>query len=158
MRRSRGASVGRGRGVRKDLSLGLVLSFLLAPAWCLGATHEWCPATVQVEQKASLPPAPWSVSYRAESSTLEMVTFFNGPPEEMASLVYDKTRKIKRGWVGIWNFPRDERGYWIRCAYQGTRAELSRKLPDAITGCRVSYDGDIHSVQGLPAIRAIDCR
>ncbi len=87
-----------------------------------------------------------------------MVTFFSGPPAEKASLVYDKKSKVKGGWVGTWDFPKDERGYWIQCSYEGTRAELSRRLPDSVSVCRVTYDQGSHFASGLPVIRKIECR
>lgn len=125
---------------------------------CLAADETFCPRTIKVEQKAISPSQEWKISYDPFPNQLEMVTFFSGPPEEEASLVYDKKTKIKGGWIGTWNFPKDPAGYWILCSYQGTRAELSRRLPDSVSVCRVTYDEGVHSVSGFPAIRKIECR
>lgn len=125
---------------------------------CFAADEVWCPDTIKVDQKA-IPPSPeWGVSYNSLPPQLEMVTFFSGPPQENASLVYDEKSKTKGGWVGTWTFPRDAGGYWIRCSYSGTRAELSRRLPDSVSVCRVTYDNGSHFPSGLPVIRKIECR
>ncbi len=125
---------------------------------CLAADETWCPGAIEVDQKA-VPPSPeWGVSYSSQPHQLEMVTFFSGAPEENASLVYDKKTKTRGGWVGTWNFPKDDRGYWMRCSYAGTRAELSRRLPDSISVCRVTYDDGSRFASGLPVIRKVECR
>ena len=125
---------------------------------CFAADEVWCPDTIKVDQKAISPSPEWSVSYNSLPPQLEMVTFFSGPPEENASLVYDKRSKVKGGWVGTWNLPRDERGYWIRCSYGGTLAELSRRLPNSVSVCRVTYDDGSRFASGFPVIRTIECR
>ena len=135
----------------------LMLTLALA-GMCLAADEVSCPDTIKVDQKA-IPPSPeWDVSYSALFHQLEMVTFFSGPPQENASLVYDEKSKTKGGWVGTWNFPRDAGSYWIRCSYRGTRAELSRRLPDSVSVCRVTYDNGSHFPSGLPVIRKIECQ
>jgi hypothetical protein len=125
---------------------------------CLAAGETWCPGTIKVEQKAESLPKEWRLSYDSSPNDLEMVTFFSGPPEENASLVYDERSKAKDGWVATWKFPKDPTGYWIKCSYAGTRAELSRRLPDRVSVCRVSYDESMHLPSGLPIIRKIECR
>ena len=125
---------------------------------CFAAEETWCPDAIKADQKVVSPSPEWTVSYSSLPQRLEMVTFFSGPPEEQASLVYDKKSKTKGGWIGTWNFPKDSSGYWIQCSYAGTRAELSRRLPDSVSVCRVTYDEGLHSVSGLPAIRKIECR
>ncbi|MFI5296300.1 MAG: STY0301 family protein [Thermodesulfovibrionales bacterium] len=53
---------------------------------------------------------------------------------------------------------RDGGGYWIRCSYRGTRAELSRRLRNSVSVCRVAYDNSSRFPSGLPVIRKIECR
>jgi hypothetical protein len=131
---------------------------LVLAGTCFAADEVWCPDTIKVDQKA-IPPSPeWSVSYNSLPHQLEMVTFFSGPPQEKGSLVYDEKSKVKGGWVGTWNFPRDAGGYWIQCSYRGTRAELSRPLPNSVSICRVTYDDGSRFPSGLPVIRKIECR
>ncbi len=131
---------------------------LVSTGVCFAADEVWCPVTIKVDQKAEPPSSEWSVSYSSLPHQLEMVTFFSGRPEENASLVYDKRSKTKGGWIGTWNFPKDDRGYWMRCSYEGTSAELSRRIPDSISICRVTYDEGSHYASGLPVIRKIECR
>jgi hypothetical protein len=125
---------------------------------CFAADETWCPGTIKVEQKAESPSKEWRLSYSSSPNDLEMVTFFSGPPEENASLVYDQRSKAAGGWVGLWEFTKGPAGYWIRCSYGGTRAELSRRLPDWVNSCRITYDESMHSASGLPGIRNIECR
>ncbi len=134
-----------------------IFAFLLN-GFCFAADDVLCPDTIKVEQKAVSPSPEWEVSYSSLPAQLDMITFFNGPPEENASLLYDGQLKIKGGWIGIWHFPKDDRGYWIRCSYEGTRAELSRRLPVSVNVCRVTYDEGVHFASGLPAIRKVECR
>jgi hypothetical protein len=125
---------------------------------CFAADEISCPGTIKVDEHAISPSAEWILSYSSLPRGLEMVAFFSGPPEEEASLVYDERSKTKGGWVGTWKFPKDQRGYWIRCSYEGTRAELSRRIPDSVRICRVTYDEGSHFASGLPLIRKIECR
>lgn len=134
-----------------------VFAFALADI-CFAADEVWCPDTIKVDQRA-IPPSPeWVVSYNSLPHRLEMVTFFSGPPKGNASLVYDEKSKIKGGWTGTWGFPRDASGYWIQCSYRGTLAELSRRLPDWVNVCRVTYDDGSRFPSGLPVILKIECR
>jgi hypothetical protein len=93
-----------------------------------------------------------------EPHRLEQVTFFDGPPEELASLVYDDLKTAGKQQVAVWNFAANPRGFWISCAYSGTAVVLSRRLPAGIKTCRVTYDKTASSAAGLPAIQKIDCR
>ena len=105
---------------------------------CFAADEVWCPDTIKVDQKA-IPPSPeWSVSYNSLPHQLEMVTFFSGPPQENASLVYDEKSKTKGGWVGTWNFPIDAGSYWIQCSYSGTRGRTVQ-APPGLGECLPSY-------------------
>ena len=144
--------------MKNGIRLCAVLFALVLTGAAFAAGESWCPAVITVDQKAVSPPPDWTVSYSSLPQQLEMVTFFSGPPAENASLVYDKRSKTKGGWTATWNFPKDPSGYWIRCSYTGTRAELSKRLPDSVGLCRVTYDGDTRSSSGLPVIRKIECR
>ena len=136
----------------------LYIFVLLSSGISFASDEIKCPETIKVDQKAISPSPEWTVSYSSQPHQLEMVTFFSGPPQEMASLVYDKKSKTKGGWTGTWNFPKDGGGYWMQCSYAGTRAELSKRLPESVRVCRVTYDEGLHSMSGLPAIRKIECR
>jgi len=64
-----------------------------------------------------------------------MVTFFDGKPEEQASLVYDEMHTTKDGSRALWRLAPDApRGYSLVCAYEKTgnnnlaRQQLERVL------------------------------
>ena len=141
----------------------LPLLWLLAAVPCRGVEAAGCPATLTVEEQATAPSPEWTVTYSPLPRALERVTFFDGPPEEEASLVYDELLDTADGQVAVWRLGTGdpegkERGTWIRCSYAGTRVELSRRLPDGLHECRVTYDPVAASPSGLPEIRAIECR
>ena len=147
-----------GLGMKRSACLSTFVFALMATGICFAADKVSCPGTVTVDEKVTSPPPEWRLSYSPLPRRLEMVTFFNGPPAEDASLVYDKRSKTKGGWIGTWQFPKDEKGYWIRCSYEGTRAELSRRIPDSVSICRVTYDDGSLFASGLPVVRKIECR
>jgi hypothetical protein len=116
-----------------------------------------CPASVAVRQAATAP-AGWAVAYDQKANGLAMVTFFEGPPAELASLVYDE-QTSKGGEIrAVWRFPAGNKGIWMSCAYDGTRVVLSRQLPASVRTCTVKYDKTSASGGGLPAVRGIGCQ
>ena len=86
------------------------------------------------------------------------ITFYDGPPSEKASLVYDKITKTKGEETAEWTFdPKNERQTWIACSYAGTAVELARTLPPHTAMCSVVYDSR-EQIAGLPAIKKIACK
>jgi len=122
------------------------------------AQARLCPDTVKVEQKGAAPPAGWTLSYNEGPASLEGVTFFNGPPQEQASLVYDRWVDGKDTSVATWSLPHDARGYWLLCTYRRTSLELSKRLPDAVTSCQVVYERQVSNAAGLPTVRTVTCK
>ena len=116
-----------------------------------------CPPTIAVEQEPVAPPAGWTVTEDGSPRRLASVTFFDGPPAELASLVYDDEASARKEWTGIWHFEPNPRGYWIACAYSGTTVVLSRRLPDEVKVCRVTYEKE-NRVGPVEDIKKIDCR
>jgi hypothetical protein len=140
------------------LPVFLAVSAALMTTSPASAADLLCPDAVSVKQNGA-PPAPeWSVSYSATPTALEMVTFYSGPPREEASLVYDDFVRGKDSSTATWKFPKDPRGYWIKCSYRGTTVELSKVLPPTVSSCRVTYDREATSASGLPAIKRIACQ
>jgi hypothetical protein len=146
----------------KILSSSLLCCAVLSRAASLAAAGVApgieCPAQVAAEQKAVSPPAGWTAGLSPEPHHLEQVTFFDGPPEELASLVYDDLKTAGKEQVAVWTFAANPRGFWISCGYSGTAVVLSRRLPAGVKTCRVTYDKTSSSTAGLPAIKKIDCR
>ena len=126
-----------------------------APA---SAADSLCPDTVNVKQTGAAPAPEWAVSYSTLPNRLESVTFYNGPPLDGASLVYDDLVKAKDSSRATWRFPKDPRGYWVQCSYSGTTLELAKALPATVFACRVTYDRESSSAAGLPAIKGIACQ
>ena len=116
-----------------------------------------CPAEILVRQQAAPVPG-WEATYEPGPNRLSAVTFFDGPPREKASLVYDDEVKAARETRAVWRFPASGKGIWISCGYEGTAAMLSRRLPASVRACTVSYERGVTSTAGLPAIRGIECK
>ena len=86
------------------------------------------------------------------------ITFYDGPPAEKASLVYDRMQRSKGEQTATWSFaPQQQRQAWVACSYSGTAMELSRALPPRIATCAVTYDTQ-QQVAGLPLIKKVSCR
>jgi len=140
------------------LLTGLLAAVTLLQGPTASGADSFCPETVSVKQ-AGLAPAPeWSLSYSTTPIQLEIVTFYNGPPKDEASLVYDSWIDAKDSSTATWKFPKDPRGYWIKCSYRGTTLELSKALTPTVSSCRVTYDRQTKSSAGLPAIKRIVCQ
>lgn len=137
-------------------SLAVAAAFFVAVGAC--AADSFCPDAVSVRQTGVAPSKEWSVSYSELPNRLEMVTFYNGPPKDGASLVYDDFVNAKDSSQGTWKFPSDPRGYWIKCSYRGTTVELSKALPPTVSSCRVTYERAATSASGLPAVKRIACQ
>lgn len=140
------------------LALRAVAAAALIAAFPVSAADSLCPEAVSVTQTGTAPAPEWSLSYSATPSRLEMVTFYNGPPQDEASLVYDSWSNAKDTSIATWKLPKDSRGYWIKCSYSGTTLELAKALSPAVSSCRVTYEREAPSSSGLPAIRSIACR
>jgi hypothetical protein len=136
----------------------LIAAMALLAAGPAFTADSVCPDTVSVKQTGAAPTAEWSTSNSAAPIQLEMVTFYNGPPKDEASLVYDTWTNVKDTSTAAWKFPKDARGYWIKCSYSGTTLELSKALPPTVSSCRVTYDRQAASASGLPVIKRIACQ
>jgi hypothetical protein len=124
-------------------------------AGALGAAEIECPGTVQVRQVATDPPPGWTVSYSAATVRLASVTFFDGKPEEEASLVYDSMTPGRTYTRAVWTFAPGAH-IWLACGYSGTSVVLSRELP-SVTRCTVLYRRNV-TVAGLPQVGRMYCR
>ena len=116
-----------------------------------------CPETVKVEQRVVETPQGWGAGLSDTKSAIAMVTFFDGPPTERASLKYDTELKQRGGWVATWTLAPNTRGYWIQCAYDNTTAVLSRRLPESVKTCAVTYERNTKAASGLPLVKHVGC-
>jgi hypothetical protein len=117
-----------------------------------------CPAEVNVEQRVADPPQGWESGLSGLKPQLAMVTFFDGPPAERASLKYDSELKQKGNWVATWTLAPTGRGYWIQCAYDNTTAVLSKRLPDTVKTCAVTYERNTKAANALPLVKHVGCK
>ena len=117
-----------------------------------------CPQKIEVEQRLAAAPEGWDAAQTSATVELASVTFFDGPPSEKASLKYDSEDRQKRDWVAFWNFPPNARGYWISCGYQNTTAVISRRLPENIRSCAVTYERKKRGAGSLPGIKQTSCK
>jgi hypothetical protein len=120
------------------------------------AADVHCPETIPVKQTLLKQFEGWRQSASDLPIRLAGVTFYDGPPEQKASLVYDSESPSRGKRIAIWRFaPRSE--IWLACSYAATNVVLSRPLPRATSTCRVTYISN-QTVAGLPVIEKIQCQ
>ena len=117
-----------------------------------------CPDTISVDQRATAVPDGWEAKSSGATPQLAMVTFYDGPPAERASLKYDSELKQKQNWIATWTLVPGARGYWIECAYVNTTAVLTRRLPAEARTCTVTYERKERTTAGLPAVKHVGCK
>jgi hypothetical protein len=89
---------------------------------------------------------------------LSMVTFFEGKPEEHASLVYDEIVTTKDGSRATWHLtPDSDRGYFLVCTYEKPDKPVTQRLSPKLTTCLVEY-GKPAGPSKLPPVRSIRCQ
>jgi hypothetical protein len=137
------------------LSLSMLLVAGNALSFAADAIN--CPKTIATRQQLSAPETGWSATLDDTPQTFSGITFYDGPPTEKASLVYDQIKHAKGEDVASWNFGQvKDRQTYVTCNYAGTVVQLARKLPPQITSCTVTYDTQQH-ISGQPVIKKIDC-
>ncbi len=145
----------------RPLLASLAIVFLASIAADSGAqlfVRNTCPQKIEVEQRVGAIPEGWEASQPATTVSLASVAFFDGPPSERAALKFDSEVVQKRDRVASWNLPPNGHGYWISCGYQNTTAVISRRLPENIRSCAVTYERRKRGATGLPAIKDILCK
>src|SRR5450755_2942145 len=111
-----------------------------------------CPDSIAVEQKLVRNIAGWTPRVDDTPIRLAGVTFFDGPPEQQASLVYQRETNSKGNRSATWSFDAtSNRLIWITCSYSGTNIVLSQPLPKATSQCLVMYNMR-QRIAGLPLI------
>jgi len=139
----------------------LATTFLACASTGIGAqllATNTCPQKIDVEQRVISPPEGWDGTKDTATVPLASVTFFDGPPSGKASLKYDSEDRQKRDWIAYWNLAPNTRGYWIACGYENTTAVVSRRLPEHIRSCAVTYERKKRGKAGLPVIKSIACK
>ena len=116
-----------------------------------------CPPTIAVKQQLTSPVPGWSVTSDGMPHQLAGLTFFDGKPEDKASLAPDKNVAIKGKSVASWTFDGSGRAIWVACQYAGTNVVLTRELPRSMRSCSITYTDRV-TIAGLPVIEKVDCR
>ncbi len=143
--------------MRAVASLAL-LSVLLFSLSAIADDSTTCPAKIDVHQQLTAPVSGWSSMLDDAPHQLAGLTFYDGPPLEKASLVYDDITKAAGKQIAKWTFaPHATRPTWIACSYSGTSVVLMKALPASVSSCAVTYDAR-QQIGGLPAIVKIACK
>src|SRR5215471_2213999 len=124
----------------------------LVVAWSRPANAQegYCPASITVKQTIEKVPEGWTAGEDKTPHILAGITFYDGPPEQEASLVYDSWSKRNGLAYGVWHFtPNSPTGTWLSCRYSSTSVILSKRLPAATSECTVTYNPK-ETVDGLP--------
>ena len=137
----------------------VLIPFLVAGSLLCGAEAFECPAAVAVHEGLAKAIPGWTTMLDDSAHQLAAVTFYDGPPEEKASLVYDRIVKAAGGkQTATWSFKAQAgRQFWMTCSYSGTNVVLKKALPPQITRCSVVYEATA-KVAGMPAVEKITCR
>jgi hypothetical protein len=137
------------------LTIALIGAAGLSP---LFAQQSYCPRLISVEQTAEKVPDGWKSILDDVPNTWDGVTFYSGPPEEKASLVYDLWAKSSGSESGIWHFVRKSSpSIWLSCRYSFTNITLAKRLSPDTTECTVTYKARTSALEPLE-IQRVACR
>lgn len=140
------------------LTLGVIGSGLLFGVVAAADQPASCPVTIDVHEEVATLPAGWSATYDNAPHRLAGITFYDGPPKENASLVYDDLAKSAGKRIARCHFaPTAGRPTWIACRYSATAVVLTKALPATVSGCTVTYDST-QQLAAEPVIKNISCK
>jgi len=133
------------------------MAIAIAVSTLSAADAVHCPPAIAVKQQLAAPVPGWSVGSDGMPHQLAGLTFFDGKPEDKASLAPDKNVAIKGKNVASWTFDGSARPIWVACQYSGTNVVLTRELPKSTRSCSITYTTGV-TIAGLPVIDKVDCR
>lgn len=144
---------------------GVSFALFCAAACCtVGAAEKanWqridVPNEIAPQEELRAAPSGWRMARDERPHLLVSATFFDGPPEEQASLAFDRQLKRKDGIARFWRFDAGTKGgTWLQLGYAASAVTLARRLPPGTAECRIEFDPGV-SLDGHPQIKAIDCR
>jgi hypothetical protein len=144
-----------GKNFQSILTMALIVC---ASPSSLFAQQGYCPRSISVKQTAEKVPDGWKSIPDDVLNAWDGVTFYSGPPEEKASLVYDRWTKGNGSESGIWHFARNSSPpIWLSCPYSFTNITMAKQLSPDTTECTVSYKARTSSVEPLEIQRVV-CR
>jgi hypothetical protein len=130
---------------------------ILFPLLAFAFAAADCPAKIEVKQTLAQPIAGWLVGYDDTPHLLAGITFFDGKPEQMASLVPDSQSVSGGRNVAVWTFGATGRPVWIACHYAGAGIVLQRELSKNTQSCSITYSTR-ETIAGLPVIEKVSCK
>jgi hypothetical protein len=135
------------------------LAALLAMVPAAAAEKIACPAEIKATpSQLATPVAGWTARVDGVPTQLSGVTFYDGAPEDGASLVPDAEKQTKAKSTATWKFDAPgAKGFWIGCRYANTSLTLERQLPSGVKECVVTYDGSA-TIDGAPVVQDVACR
>jgi|SRR5215469_5280535 len=132
--------------------------FLIEPGYVHAKDPVQCPAELQIRQQIDAPVPGWSPAVDKLPNLLAGLTFFDGRPEDNASLAPDRQIRQNGNDVAVWNFGTDaSRPVYAACRYARTTVTLQRQLPKEVRSFAIAYNPR-QTNAGLPAIEKIDCK
>ena len=133
----------------------IIFSILLLASPSVFA-DDLCPPSIEVTQGIKTAPGGWAISDSKLPIDWTGIAMFNGPPEELASLVPDGKDEKDNLNNDIWKLTPDSHGYWIQCNYANTTVTLSKKLPDSAKQCKIRYQRDAY-IAGFQVPESVTC-
>lgn len=100
-----------------------------------------CPPYLATSQKAITPPSGWDLRMSSNEAMLHNVsgvTFYLGPPSELAAIHPHEQKTENKKLFSMWRFHKKTHnglGYWIECDYNYSHVVLSKRIPDSIEEC-----------------------
>jgi len=136
-------------------SLLVALAFRPLP---VAAADTVCPFEIAVTQNLAAPIDGWTAGMDPWPTELANISVFDGPPEELADLIYDDEIEDTETWTIFWTLEADNpRGYWIRCRYANTLVTIERQLPADTARCEVVFEKLMSYADGRPVVRSMRC-
>jgi hypothetical protein len=142
------------RGFYHFMLVAGLMTGCAVPEHAVRAAAPLCPDRLTVEQRAIDPPSGFRPLDREPTHAWTNAEFSDGPPEDMAWLAPDGTRRRGSTVTNAWTFGPTSQGTWLSCAYDGTSIVLTTRLPDRIRHCEVRYD----TTMSPPPATAVNCR
>ncbi|CAN7184850.1 STY0301 family protein [Acidovorax delafieldii] len=114
-----------------------------------------CPPSIQVQQTPS--PAlisDWQTRSSNDTHPLANISFYAGPPEEMAQLAPSSAQRKGKTLTSRWLLAPTDRVYWVACEYAGTSATATKPLDKNIASCVAEHDMN----SSPPVLKRWSCR
>ena len=112
------------------------------------------PAALKVAQRLEgAPPRGWTALKDPQlASQLDSVQIYDGHPSELATLVPDSERGMKKDQLGVydvWTVDGTQRATWLVAGYTSTNITLGYELPRPTKEVRVYYNRADRSVKAV---------